>query len=166
MSSKVSTASSPGVQTHQEGLPMSTANATQLLIVVSGLSGSGISTALEALEDQGYFCVDNLPPPLINKLAELASGTPNSAPLAIGLDARSIHDEESSKAAVDALEELKQCGYTHQLVFLEAAEEILLKRFSTSRRSHPLSHSHSRTPSPSVFPHALPQCLTHFFSLP
>jgi UPF0042 nucleotide-binding protein len=120
----------------------SVAGSTQrLLMVVSGLSGSGISTALEALEDQGYFCVDNLPPPLINKLAELASGQPNSAPLAIGLDARSIHDEESAKTAVRALEELKQCGYTHHLVFLEASEEVLLKRFSTSRRSHPLSRS-------------------------
>ena len=120
---------------------MSEQPSQRLLIVVSGLSGSGISTALEALEDQGYFCVDNLPPPLINKLAELAFGQPNSAPLAIGLDARSIHDEESAREAVQALEELTQSGYTHQLVFLEAAEESLLKRFSTSRRAHPLSRS-------------------------
>lgn len=113
----------------------------RVLVVVSGLSGSGISTALEALEDRGYFCVDNLPPPLINKLVELGSAQPHTPPLAIGLDARSIHDEESAQRAVQALEELKLRGYTHKLLFLEASEEALLKRFSTSRRAHPLSRS-------------------------
>lgn len=121
--------------------PERDASNEEVLVVVSGLSGSGISTALEALEDRGYFCVDNLPPPLINKLVELASVHPTAPPLAIGLDARSIYDEESAQRAVHILEELKKCGYTHSLLFLEASEEMLLKRFSTSRRAHPLSRS-------------------------
>lgn len=111
------------------------------LIVVSGLSGSGISTALEALEDQGFFCVDNLPPPLIGKLVELAAVKEKSAPLAIGLDARNIHDAGSAQSALEALEELNERGYTHRLIFLEASEEVLIKRFSTSRRAHPLTRS-------------------------
>ena len=60
------------------------------LTVVTGLSGSGISTAIDALEDLGYFCVDNLPPPLVPKLVELAQASPQGQKLAIGLDARGV----------------------------------------------------------------------------
>jgi RNase adapter protein RapZ len=109
------------------------------LIVISGLSGSGISTALQALEDQGYFCVDNLPPPLISKLLELASHQSMSSPLAIGLDARSIHDQESAESAIQAIKSIISHGYIFQLVFLEALEEVRVQRFSTSRRAHPLT---------------------------
>lgn len=118
-----------------------TLNTSTPLIVVSGLSGSGISTALEALEDQGFFCVDNLPLPLISKLVELASTHHNGAPLAIGMDARSVHDHESARAALAALEELNEQGKAHKLIFLQADEEAILKRFSTSRRAHPLTRS-------------------------
>lgn len=113
----------------------------QRLIVISGLSGSGISTALQALEDQGYFCVDNLPPPLIPKLLELASHQSMIAPLAIGLDARSIHDQDSAEAAIQAIKSIMNNGCLFQLVFLEALEDVRVQRFSTSRRSHPLARS-------------------------
>ena len=111
------------------------------LIVISGLSGSGISTALQALEDQGFFCVDNLPPPLIAKLLELSSHQGTNSALAIGLDARSIHDQESADGAIKAIKSIMNDGYSLQLVFLEASEEVRVKRFSTSRRSHPLTRS-------------------------
>ena len=117
----------------------SNVKAEQRLLVISGLSGSGISTALQALEDQGYFCVDNLPPPLIAKLLELASQQTMQAPLAIGLDARSIHDLESAVGAIQAIKSIERGGDGFQLIFLEASEEVRVKRFSTSRRSHPLT---------------------------
>lgn len=111
------------------------------LIVISGLSGSGISTALQALEDQGFFCVDNLPPPLIAKFLELSIHQGTNAALAIGLDARSIHDQESAESAIKAIKSTMSDGYSLQLVFLEASEEVRVQRFSTSRRSHPLTRS-------------------------
>ena len=109
------------------------------LIVISGLSGAGISTALQALEDQGYFCVDNLPPPLISKLLELVSHQAMPRPLAIGLDARNIHDAESAKIAIEAIVSIANHGWSAQLVFLEASEEVRVNRFSMSRRAHPLA---------------------------
>lgn len=106
------------------------------LIVVTGLSGSGISTALEALEDEGYFCVDNLPPPLISTLTDLASGRADLKRLAIGLDARNIND---GAHALQALATLEALPVSPRVFFLEASEATLQKRFSVSRRAHPLS---------------------------
>lgn len=106
------------------------------LIVVTGLSGSGISTALEALEDEGYFCVDNLPPPLISTLTDLASGRPDLNRLAIGLDARNIND---GVLALQALATLEALPVSPSIFFLEASESTLQQRFSVSRRPHPLS---------------------------
>jgi len=106
------------------------------LIVVTGLSGSGISTALEALEDEGYFCVDNLPPPLISTLTDLASGRPDLKRLAIGLDARNINDGAHALQALAALEALP---VSPRVLYLEASEVSLQRRFSVSRRPHPLS---------------------------
>ncbi len=128
-------------ESHGKSLDQSTVKERLPLIVISGLSGSGISTALQALEDQGFFCVDNLPPPLISKLLELSSHQGTNAALAIGLDARSIHDQESAEGAIKAIKSIMNDGYFLQLVFLEASEETRVQRFSTSRRSHPLTRS-------------------------
>jgi len=106
------------------------------LIVVTGLSGSGISTALEALEDEGYFCVDNLPPPLISTLTDLAAGRSDLKRLAIGLDARNISD---ATHALQALATLEALPVSPRVLFLEASEQTLQRRFSVSRRPHPLS---------------------------
>lgn len=111
------------------------------LIMISGLSGSGISTALQALEDQGYFCVDNLPPPLIQKFLELSMHQGMGAPLAIGLDARSVHDPESAQSAITVIQSVMSHKTQFKLIFLEALEEVRVQRFSTSRRSHPLTRS-------------------------
>lgn len=105
------------------------------LVVITGLSGSGISTALHALEDLGYFCVDNLPPPLIPKLIALARGTDKLARLAIGLDARNVDD---ARATIVTLDALRADGAAPEMLFLEATDAVLLRRFSATRRRHPL----------------------------
>jgi UPF0042 nucleotide-binding protein len=106
------------------------------LIVVTGLSGSGITTATNALEDAGFFCVDNLPPPLLPKLIDLAGETDKYRTLAVGLDARNVRDAE---AVVETLEALRGTGLRIEILFLEASDAVLLRRFSASRRPHPLS---------------------------
>ena len=106
------------------------------LLVVTGLSGSGISTALNALEDLGWFCVDNLPPPLLPTLIEMARGNPRFSRLALGLDARNVADPEG---ALTLLGDLGRAGLTAQVLFLEASDDALLRRFSASRRPHPLA---------------------------
>ncbi len=106
------------------------------LKVVTGLSGSGISTALHALEDLGWFCVDTLPAPLVPKLLDLARGNDRFEKLALGLDARNITDVDAAMALLDSIEAR---GCPVDVVFLEASNAVLLRRFSTTRRPHPLS---------------------------
>ena len=106
------------------------------LTVVTGLSGSGISTAINALEDLGYFCVDNLPPSLLPKLVELGKSAERFERLALGLDVRNVKDVEGTLALLDRL---KNDGLMIDFLFLEATEEVVLRRFSVSRRPHPLS---------------------------
>ena len=118
-------ASSP----HQEGASLE-------LVVITGFSGSGISTALQALQDEGYYCVDNLPPQLISTLTDLAKGRPDLNRLALGLDARNIHDGALALQALAALEAL---SVSPRVFYLEADEAALQQRFSASRRPHPLS---------------------------
>lgn len=106
------------------------------LIVVTGLSGSGISTALNALEDLGWFCVDNLPPKLVPTLIEMAHGNQRFSHLALGLDARNTAAPDE---VLHMLDQLGLSGLFAQVIFLEAADEALLRRFSTTRRPHPLA---------------------------
>lgn len=104
------------------------------LILVSGLSGSGKSIALNVLEDSGYFCVDNLPLPLLGETAAyLANRQPR---IAISIDARSSSD---LRLLPQGLEELRLRGFDVRSLFLEAQSETLVKRFSETRRRHPLS---------------------------
>ncbi|MEZ4463700.1 MAG: RNase adapter RapZ [bacterium] len=108
------------------------------LLVVTGLSGSGISTALHALEDLGYFCVDALPAPLMPKLVSLARGTDKLSRLALGLDGRNVDDPEATLKMLDAL---RVRGAAIDVLFLEATDEVLLRRFSATRRRHPMGES-------------------------
>jgi len=113
---------------------MGTASAPELL-VVSGLSGSGKSTALNALEDLGYFCVDNLPVELLGRFAEyLDSGLRNYPRAAVGLDARS---PDATRLA-ELLDSLRGEHWDFRLIFLTADEDSLLRRFGATRRKHPL----------------------------
>ncbi|MBQ9504441.1 MAG: RNase adapter RapZ [Lachnospiraceae bacterium] len=103
-------------------------------IIVTGMSGAGKSTTLKMLEDIGYFCVDNLPIPLIGKFAEL-SLTPNSelTKIAIGIDVRT-----GLKNISQALESLDSYGLKYEIMFLDSDDDVLVKRFKETRRAHPL----------------------------
>ena len=109
------------------------------MIVVSGLSGSGKSIALQTLEDVGYYCVDNLPITLLKSFASeiLRHGQPPSHPTAVGIDARNFLGELDRFPSI--LEELRGSGLKVEILFLQAADEVLLKRYSETRRKHPLS---------------------------
>ncbi len=112
------------------------------LLVVSGLSGSGKSTALRTLEDLGHYCIDNLPVPLLPALLEQASqrglGTEQHA--AVGIDARNPEEELRQVPAI--LAGLEATQIECQLIFLTADTATILKRFSETRRKHPLSDRH------------------------
>ena len=103
-------------------------------VIVTGMSGAGKSTSLKMLEDLGYFCVDNLPVPLIGKFAEL-SYEPNSElqKVAVGIDVRTGLSKVET-----ALNELKEAGYSYEILFLDCEDDVLVKRFKETRRSHPL----------------------------
>ncbi|MGN8800926.1 RNase adapter RapZ [Candidatus Merdisoma sp. HCP28S3_D10] len=106
-------------------------------VIVTGMSGAGRSTALRVLEDAGYFCVDNLPISLIEKFSELIyPGNTEVTKAALGIDIRSgkAFDE---LAAV--LEELSVAGVNYEILFLDASDEVLVKRYKETRRSHPLA---------------------------
>lgn len=107
----------------------------QQVILLSGVSGAGKSVALRALEDLGYFCIDNLPAPLLPQSVALLDedGYPK---VAIAIDVRSAHSISSLPEHLDALFEL---NLDVRLLFLEAKTEMLVKRFSETRRSHPLA---------------------------
>ena len=106
-------------------------------VVVTGMSGGGKSTALRMLEDVGFYCVDNLPVPLIEKFVELIA-MPNSEvnKVALGLDVRADQPFEDARKI---LEKLKENGYAFEILFMEASDQVLLKRYKETRRMHPLS---------------------------
>ncbi len=107
------------------------------ILIITGLSGSGKSTAMAALEDGGFYCIDNMPVDLLPKFLEMPMERGSEiAGLALAMDLR----EKSFLAKYSAVfNELKQKGYHFEILFLEAEEEILLQRYSTTRRQHPLS---------------------------
>lgn len=106
-------------------------------VIVTGMSGSGKRTAMKMLEDVGFYCVDNLPVALIEKFVELIT-TPTSevSKVALGLDVRA---DQSFGGVHSILEQLKENGYLFEILFLEANDDVLLKRYKETRRLHPLS---------------------------
>ncbi len=108
------------------------------LIIVSGLSGSGKSIALHALEDLGYFCIDNLPFGMLPQLtAELQQGSSTDIEqVAVSIDSRS---REFLRTLSSGIGQLRDAGVTARIVFLEAGTERLLQRYSETRRRHPLT---------------------------
>lgn len=106
-------------------------------IIVTGMSGAGKSTALKMLEDTGYFCVDNLPVPLVVKLSELMDGqNAEIDKIALGIDIRS---GEKFGELEDVLEQLKANGQEPEILFLDAQDDVLVKRYKETRRTHPLA---------------------------
>lgn len=111
------------------------------IIIITGLSGSGKSTAIDALEDAGYFCVDNMPVLLLPKFLELRSGSASEVyKLALCMDLR---EKEFVENYQEIFEQLRQESCNLEILFLEASEEVLLQRFSQTRRLHPVSKSNS-----------------------
>jgi len=107
------------------------------LVIVTGLSGAGKTQALRSLEDLGFFCVDNLPPALIAKFAELcAQAASKINKMALVVD---IRGGEFFNTLFEVLAELDDKGIRYEILFLEASDETLVRRFKESRRRHPLS---------------------------
>lgn len=106
-------------------------------VVVTGMSGGGKSTVLKMMEDVGFYCVDNLPVSLIEKFMELIS-TPNSeiTKVALGLDVRS---DSSFEQTTETLNSLKEKGYNFEILFMDCAPNVLIKRYKETRRVHPLA---------------------------
>lgn len=104
------------------------------LVLVSGLSGSGKSIALTVLEDAGYYCVDNLPATLLSEVVNFLSGAGHGH-VAVSVDARSI----ALSALPENLARLRARGIEARLLYLEASQQSLLRRFSETRRRHPLA---------------------------
>ncbi len=108
------------------------------MVIVSGMSGSGKSGTLHALEDLGYYCVDNLPAQLLPEFVQrmLESESPPTK-IAVGIDARNFGDLSDVPIA---LSQIGALGVRPRLLFLEARDDILLRRYADTRRRHPLSH--------------------------
>lgn len=104
-------------------------------VVVTGISGSGRSTCLHALEDLGYYCVDNLPTALLPTFETMMAERLTSTPVAIGIDIRA---GEMLGDLDTALESLKMHGMDSELLFLDCADDVLIRRFAETRRKHPI----------------------------
>lgn len=106
-------------------------------VIVTGMSGAGKSSALKMLEDVGYFCVDNLPVALLDKFAEmLLDKTAKIENAALGID---IRNGEGIGELEQKLKEIKEAGIKYEILYLNASNRILLKRYKETRRNHPLS---------------------------
>ena len=105
-------------------------------VMVTGMSGGGKSTAMRLLEDMGYYCVDNLPVLLIDKFVELLS-TSNTeiTKVALGVDVRT---DQSFAQTERVLRTLRQNGMVFEVLFMDASDAVLVKRYKESRRMHPL----------------------------
>jgi len=110
------------------------------LLVISGQSGSGKSVSLNTLEDYGYYCIDNLPLGLLTDFGKLLAqaDSPVFQHAAVGIDARNQLDDLSNFN--DALKKLKEIGLEYEVIYLRAETSCLLKRFSETRRKHPLTN--------------------------
>lgn len=107
------------------------------LVIITGMSGAGKTQVVRAMEDLGYFCVDNLPPMLIPKFAELcaqSAGSVTKVALVVDIRGREFFD-----TLVQVLEDIEKQGYRYEMLFLEASEETLIRRYKESRRRHPMS---------------------------
>lgn len=111
------------------------------VVIVSGVSGSGKSIALQALEDLGFYCIDNLPigmlPAFIAQMAQLSNS--GYGEVAVGVDVRNLGSDIDK--FLGALDSIRSGGFVYEMVFLDADTEVLLKRFNETRRRHPLTKS-------------------------
>ena len=112
------------------------------LVIVTGMSGAGKSTALKFLEDMGFYCADNIPPSLIARLTQEVSayyninGEEQVPRLAIGVD---IRGKRLFDGFFEGLKDIEEAGYPAKILFLDSSDDVLIKRFKETRRSHPLA---------------------------
>ena len=108
------------------------------LVIVTGMSGAGKSTAMKIMEDMGYFCVDNLPIILFEKFMEFfRDSRPSEKKMAVGIDVRSGEDLEEMRVVLERMESLE---ISFEILFLDATDHVLIKRYKETRRIHPLSN--------------------------
>ncbi len=107
-------------------------------VIITGMSGAGKSSVLKMLEDNNFFCVDNLPIELVLKFAELSfrDKGENMKNVALGIDIRS---GQAFHELSDVLEKMRRKNYTYEILFLDCSDDVLIKRFKETRRSHPLA---------------------------
>lgn len=106
------------------------------IVVLTGMSGAGRTTAAHALEDMGWYVVDNLPPQMLQTLTDLVARTPEALPkLAVGVDIRA---RSLFPALRESLEAMRAAGLNYRVVFLDADDDVLVRRFEQGRRPHPL----------------------------
>ena len=151
-----------------------------IIVILTGLSGSGKTVALRALEDSGFFCVDNLPIALIDSFASIISRNREIRKIGIGID---IREKGSLSEIKDVLKTLRK-KYQTQVLFLEAEKDVLMRRFRETRRPHPLGGNIDEVmniekerlaplkdvadrvvDSSSFTPHQLRQLITSFYGL-
>lgn len=110
-------------------------------VIVTGMSGAGKQTAMKMLEDMGFYCVDNMPVPLIDKFIELFSGPGSEvSKVALGLDVRADQDFDEAERTLLAL---RRKDYPFEIIFMDANDQVLIKRYKESRRIHPLAGNDS-----------------------
>ncbi len=106
-------------------------------VIVTGMSGAGKQTAMKMLEDMGFYCVDNMPVPLIDKFIELFSGPGSEvSKVALGLDVRADQDFDEAERT---LLSLRRKDYPFEIIFMDADDKVLIKRYKESRRVHPVA---------------------------
>lgn len=111
------------------------------IVIITGLSGSGKSTCVRVLEDEDFFCIDNLPVSLIPTFVELMEkSTDRVRDVALVMD---IRDLESLRGYENAIQEVRGAGHTVEIIFFDASDEVIIRRFSETRRRHPVSQSGS-----------------------
>jgi RNase adapter protein RapZ len=106
------------------------------IVIVTGLSGSGKSVAIKCFEDLGFYCIDNLPTMLLPTFAELCAQAGDIQRIALGIDIRDRDFPVSFPAQINAL---RQAGFSCEILFLEARDDVLTRRYSETRRKHPLA---------------------------
>ncbi len=104
-------------------------------VIITGMSGAGKSTVLKFLEDFDYFCIDNLPLPMISEVVKLYNENEEIDKLAIGIDIRGIRNETD---VADIQNQLKEISGEYKFIFLDAKDEVLIRRYKETRRNHPL----------------------------